>query len=180
MKKHEFTIIASGLDPSSEDFENSFFEAGCDDATIAFVKGAIRLDFEREARTFAHALLTAIQDVKKTGAMIERIEPDYLVSNSEIAKRSGLSRAAVSLFTSGQRAKGQDFPRPIARVTTDSPLWDWFYVARWMFHRHSLDRYSVVQAKLLREANRAITQTDFEQSSFVRKVLTTRELMDAR
>ena len=42
MKKHGFTIIASGLDPSSEDFENSFFDAGCDDATIAFVKGAIR------------------------------------------------------------------------------------------------------------------------------------------
>ena len=80
MKTHEFTIIASGLDHSAEDFENRLFEAGCGDATIAFVKGAIRLDFEREATTFAKALLTAIQDVlsalKQKSNALSR---DYLV-----------------------------------------------------------------------------------------------------
>jgi hypothetical protein len=171
MKTHEFTIIASGLDPNAEDFENRLFEAGCSDATVAFVKGAIRLDFEREATTFAKALLTAIQDVKRAGARVERIEPDYLVSTSEIAKRSGLSRAAVSLFTSGQRAKEKEFPKPVARVTTDSPLWDWFYVARWMYHRHQLNLDAVVQAKLVREANRAVAAEDFEHTSFVRRAV---------
>ena len=28
-------VIASGIDPNIEDFENAFLEAGCDDATIA-------------------------------------------------------------------------------------------------------------------------------------------------
>ena len=39
MKKYEFSIIASGLDPEAEDFEKRFYDAGCDDATISFQKG---------------------------------------------------------------------------------------------------------------------------------------------
>ena len=54
-------------------------------------------EFGREARNFVHAVVSAVFDVMRTGAKIERIEPDYLVSLSEIAKRSGLSRSAVSL-----------------------------------------------------------------------------------
>jgi hypothetical protein len=38
MKMHEFSIIASGLDPRAEDFELRFYGAGCDDAAIAFQK----------------------------------------------------------------------------------------------------------------------------------------------
>ena len=34
MKKFEFSIIASGLDPAAEDFEQRFYDAGCDDAPI--------------------------------------------------------------------------------------------------------------------------------------------------
>ena len=40
MKTHEFTIVASGLDPEMEGYEDRFFEAGCDDATLSFQKGA--------------------------------------------------------------------------------------------------------------------------------------------
>ena len=39
MKMHEFSIIASGLNPEAEDFETRFFDAGCDDATISFRRG---------------------------------------------------------------------------------------------------------------------------------------------
>ena len=31
MKTHEFTIVASGLDPEMDGYEDRFFEAGCDD-----------------------------------------------------------------------------------------------------------------------------------------------------
>jgi len=98
MNRYEFTIIASGLDPDSDDFEDRFFEAGCDDTTIAFVKGRIVIEFAREARNFSHALFTAIQSVQRAGATVEHIEPDYLVSLSDIAERCDLSRAAISLF----------------------------------------------------------------------------------
>ena len=114
MQTYEFTIVASGLDPTAPDFEDRFFEANCDDATLAFVKGRIVLEFQREARNFSHALASAIQDVMRAGATIEHIEPDYLVSLSDIADRCSLSRSAVSLYTKGERGEG--FPSPIARI----------------------------------------------------------------
>ena len=58
MKSHEFSIIASGLDPEAPDFETRFFEAGCDDATIAFQKGHIIVDFTREAESSRQSVFT--------------------------------------------------------------------------------------------------------------------------
>jgi hypothetical protein len=52
MKNHEFTIIASGLNPNAEDFENRFFEAGCGDATISFQKGISFWNFLAKRRHF--------------------------------------------------------------------------------------------------------------------------------
>jgi hypothetical protein len=154
MKTHEFTIVASGLDPEAEDFEDRFYEAGCDDATISFQKGVILLEFAREAPSFAKALISAIADVQRAGAKIERIEPDYLVSLSDIAVRSGLSRAAISLYGKGERGEG--FPAPVARVTSESPLWDWVEVAQWMLRQGRLSVSDVVQARLVKEANLAV------------------------
>jgi hypothetical protein len=171
MKTFEFTIIASGLDPDADDFEDRLFEAGCGDATVAFVKGRIVIEFAREARNFSHALLSAIRDVQSAGATVEHVEPDYLVSLSEIAERSKLSRAAVSLYAKGER--GENFPPPVARVTSESPLWDWVHVARWMFSRGSISLEDLVRAKIVRDANRAVIQSNghIEHSGFARRVL---------
>lgn len=155
MRKHNFTLIASGIDPAlDESAMDRLYEAGCDDATVSTQKGLIVLEFDRDARNFVSALFSAIADVQRAGGVIERIEPDHLVSASEIAKRCGLGRAAVSLYASGARREG--FPRPIARVTTESPLWDWVEVASWLYHRNQLDRVTVVQARLVRFVNQAI------------------------
>jgi predicted DNA-binding transcriptional regulator AlpA len=151
MKTHEFTIVASGLDPEAEGFEDRFYEAGCDDATISFQKGVILLEFAREAPSFAKALISGIADVQRAGAEVERIEPDYLVSLSDIASRAGLSRAAISLYGKGER--GEDFPTPVARVTSESPLWDWVDVAQWMLRHGRLSASDVLQARLVKEAN---------------------------
>jgi hypothetical protein len=123
MKTHEFTIVASGLSPEAPDFEDRFFEAGCDDAIISLQKGIIVLEFAREAPNFIKALTSALSDVQRAGAKAERIEPDHLVSMADIARRAGLTRAAISLYAKGMRA--QEFPAPVARVTPESPLWDW-------------------------------------------------------
>ena len=53
MATFEFTVIASGLDPQSDDFEARFYEGKCDDATVSFQNGHTILDFEREARSIA-------------------------------------------------------------------------------------------------------------------------------
>lgn len=133
MKTYEFSIIASGLDPHAEDFETRFYDAGCDDALVAFQKSHIILDFAREAASIEVALSTAMDAVERAGARVDRVEPDPLVTLSEIASRSGLSRAAVTHYAKGERGSG--FPAPIACITTKSPLWEWSQVAEWLVAR---------------------------------------------
>ena len=91
MKKFQFSVIASGLDPEAEDFADRFFDAGCDDATISFQKGRIILDFARESNSVDAAICSAIDSVEKAGARVNRIEPDPLVNLSDIAARTGLN-----------------------------------------------------------------------------------------
>lgn len=169
MKKFNFTIIASGLNPRDDNFEDRFFESGCDDATISFQKGVIILEFTREAKGLAHAILSAIENVQSAGAKVQHIEPDYYVSLADIAKRTGFTRAALSQFANGQR--GLDFPLPVLRVTSDNPLWDWVTVARWMYKKRKVPRRVVVEAQLVKEANLAINDsTGFERRPFTRQV----------
>jgi hypothetical protein len=154
MKMYEFSIIASGLDHTADDFETRFYDAGCDDATIAFQKGHIIVDFAREATSLAVAIASAVENVRKAGATVDRIEPDPLVSLSEIAGRTGMTRAAMTQYSKGQRSSG--FPAPVAKVTSDSPLWDWATVARWLFEHDKLTKEAVVEAALVKAANEAI------------------------
>jgi hypothetical protein len=157
MKNYQFTIIASGLDAEADDFEDRFIDAGCDDATIAFQKGVIIVEFDREAKNFLHAITSAFDNVQKAGAKVVRFEPDHLVSLSDIAERSGLTKAAISLYSKG--ARGTDFPSPVARFTSSTPLWDWVSVSNWMHKHDQLSAEVVLEARMMREANRlAMTQ----------------------
>lgn len=151
MPVHEFSIIASGLTPDADDFEDRLYEAGCDDATPTFSRGVIVLDFAREANTLEEAITSAMQDVERAGAKVEHLEPDNLVSLAEIAERAGISRAAVTLYASGKRGKG--FPRPVARITTDSPIWDWVDVADWLRERRQLSDEKLEEARILKRFN---------------------------
>jgi hypothetical protein len=49
MRVYEFSIVASGLNPQTDDFEARFYNAGCGDATVSFQKGHIIVDFARQA-----------------------------------------------------------------------------------------------------------------------------------
>ncbi|BBB14017.1 helix-turn-helix transcriptional regulator [Sphingopyxis sp. FD7] len=168
MKTHEFTIVASGLDPEMEGYEDRFFEAGCDDATLSFQKGVIIAEFAREAVSFSKAVASAYEDILKTGAKVERVEPDYLVSLSDIAERSGLTRQAISLYTKAERGSG--FPNPVARVTSNSPLWDWLEVTEWLHAQSRIDREAVVEARIVKEANRFLELHDGQPDNFMRRL----------
>ena len=112
MKNFEFTIVASCPDGIKE-LSEKLFEAGCDDATIALQKGGAILDFDREAKNFSHALLSALDNVTAAGAGVLHVEPDDLVSLSDIASRAGITRAAVSNYANGTRGKASRlFLRP--------------------------------------------------------------------
>lgn len=151
MKSYEFTVIATGLDPAADDFEDRLYEAGCSDATVSFQRGVILIEFARQAQSFKEAVVSAFENVQSAGATIERFEPDYLVTLTDIAQRTGLSKAVISLYSKGER--GRDFPGPIARVTTESPLWDWVDVARWMYAQGKLSKDAVLEARMVRAAN---------------------------
>lgn len=154
MKVFEFSIVASGLDPTADDFESRLYEAGCDDATVSFQRGHIILDFARAAESADEAISSAIENVRSAGATVDRVEPDPLVSLSEIAVRAGLTSAAVSLYASGQRSA--DFPAPVAKVTSRNPLWVWSSVAAWLFARDKLSSQAVSEANAVARANRQI------------------------
>lgn len=152
MSVHRFTLIAeSDGELDVETLAERLFEVGGDDATVSVRRGLYRIDFDREAKTFLRALVSAAQDVQRAGATPIHVEPHHLVNLAEIAERTGITRAAVWHYASGVR--GDRFPPPVARVTTDSPLWDWVDVSRWLWQRGQLPRDAVTQARIVRLAN---------------------------
>lgn len=168
MKKFEFAVIASGLDPEDEDFEDIFYEAGCADATLSFQKGVIIAEFNRKADSFARAVISACENVASTGATIERIEPDHLVSLSDMADRCPVTKQAISLYSDGKRGEG--FPNPAACVTSKHPLWDWSEVAEWLYEHHKLSLEDVVQARIVKEANVHFETNDALDDTLARKL----------
>ena len=168
MKKFEFAIIASGLDPEAEEFEDLFYEAGCADATLAYQKGMIIVEFNRKAVSFSQAVISACENVLATGSKIERIEPDHLVSVSEIAERCSLTKQAISLYAEAKRGTG--FPHPAARVTSRYPLYDWSEVAEWLHANQKLGLEEVVQARIVKEANVHFESHQLPDDNFTRKL----------
>jgi hypothetical protein len=143
----EFVLVATGLDPNDDAFEDRLVNAGCDDATISFQRGLILLDFARHVDDMELALVSALANVRDAGAYVRGIEPSDLVSLAEIARRANMTRAAISNYFAGLRSA--DFPLPRARVTTDSPLWSWAEVAEWLYERERVDLATVEAAKLI-------------------------------
>lgn len=98
MKTFEFSIIASGLNPEADDFESSFYDNGCDDALVSFQKGHIIVDFARDAECIDDAISSAVANVMATGATIERIEPDPLVSlSAQVCDRASKHTTTTNL-----------------------------------------------------------------------------------
>ena len=163
-KTFEFSFIVSGVDPHSDDFENRFFEAGCDDATLMLLKGSVVATFSRESDRYSNAVVSAYANLLLAGATIERFDPDFLVTASDIAERSGLSRSAIANYAKGER--GTNFPAPTFRLMTTSPLWDWVDVSEWLFKNNYISRSIFHDALISRGVNmfieRAAPMTSME------------------
>jgi hypothetical protein len=90
MKTFEFSIIASGIDPSADDFGDRFYDAGCADALVVFQKNHTIIDFAREASSIDEAIASAVENICAAGAKIDRVDSYPLVNVSEIASRADL------------------------------------------------------------------------------------------
>lgn len=163
MEQWSFTLIVSGFDHAADGFEDALFEAGCDDATVSVQRGLLVLDFQREAAGLAGAIKSAIADVRRAGGDVIHVEPDNLVSTSDIAARTAMTRQAVHNWVTGKRGDG--FPLPVARVISDHPLWDWASVADWLSRRQMLPRRERHAAKIVRAINRRLRRGAGEERS---------------
>ena len=130
MDDFEFTLaIAGPID--EESILDRLFEAGCSDATFGSVDGAGFAEFTREATSFEEAVMLGIQQVESVpGLRVLRVEPDDLVTMSEIAGRLGRTRESIRLLVSGDRGHG-GFPPPVSHVRDRFRLWRWSDVAEW-------------------------------------------------
>lgn len=76
---HSFTLVFSGeFEELSRELLDALFEAGCDDSHVSLREGVLRIAFDREAPSFRVALLSAINDVERSGFGLElrRVEPE--------------------------------------------------------------------------------------------------------
>lgn len=150
MTHYDFTFVVDA-DPHAEDFEDRFIDVGCDDATFILLRGAAAISFDREAASYKEAVFSAFQQIKAAGATVLRFEPDFLVSASDIASRSGLSRAAIGLFCKGERRQG--FPAPHLRLNSNNPLWDWVAVSAWLVEQGKVAAEVHEEARISRIIN---------------------------
>ncbi|NOY26670.1 MAG: hypothetical protein GXP62_12420 [Oligoflexia bacterium] len=133
MREYDFTLILDGPRSLTTELENALFRAGCDDALLGFRDGIAFLDFTRRATSLEDALVAAVRQVRKAAPdlAVLRVEPDELVTASDIASRTGRTRESVRLLVSGQRGPG-GFPAPVRGTRSRARLWRWSEVVTWL------------------------------------------------
>ena len=126
----EFSLVIDGP-VDDQAVLDRLFEAGCADGTFGSVDGVGFAEFTRTAALFADAVSSAIRQVESVpGLVVRRVEPDDLVSLSEIAERLGRTRESVRLLSAGLRGPG-GFPAPVSHLRDRFRLWRWSDVAAW-------------------------------------------------
>ncbi len=137
MPSFNFTLIVEGADLQTDAAQGALYGARCDDATFGVIDGVQFAEFHREAGSYAQALTSAIAAIQRVvkGARVVHVEPDELVTISEIAERLNRSREGIRLLVTGDRGPG-DFPAPVSHVRTRNRLWRWPDVLRWFATRY--------------------------------------------
>jgi len=130
MNTHNFMLILNR--PIDEATSDLLFEAGLDDAAVTAFDGHPALDVDREASTLLDAIASAITQAESVqGIQVMRVEGEELVSQADIAVRTGRSRQAVNHWIK-RDADSSGFPVPAYGISTRSPLWRWVDVQSWL------------------------------------------------
>ena len=61
----DFEIVLDGIDDLENPAADAFYDAGCDDATLAIIGGVPRLLFTRESESLQQAVSSAVLDICK-------------------------------------------------------------------------------------------------------------------
>lgn len=78
MKSYQFSVTATGIDPSSLEFER-VCELG--DTRIALANGQIIVDFTRSGYSLATAIESAVAEMRATGLTIVGIKQSHCRDN---------------------------------------------------------------------------------------------------
>ncbi len=129
---YTFTLLLHGADPMTKDNMRALERAGCNDALFGRRGPLSYADFDREAASFGEAVLSAIHDIESAvpGLKVTRVEPEELVSASQIAVRTKRTRESIRLLIEGKRGPG-NFPAPAVWLSSSRKLWRWTDVADW-------------------------------------------------
>jgi hypothetical protein len=137
-KEYEFTLVVDSIQDMTPEMAEALFEAGCDDATVGISGGVFEAIFHRESSSFEAAVLSAMSDIRKAvpEAAGFRLDHRDLVSQADIARRTGISRQTVNLYTMGKRtASGKrdlgDFASPVSECD-EGALYSWSDVTEWL------------------------------------------------
>ena len=137
MTTYTFTLVLHKSPEFTEETAAALYSSGCDDALASTQNGVPCLDFDREAKSFSAALLSAISHVescklnrKTAGLRVRRVELYDLVNAAEIARRADITREYVRLLASGKRGPG-DFPSQVCSCAGKA-LWSWTAVSAWL------------------------------------------------
>lgn len=144
MNVYHFTILMRDA-VYQDDLEDKLFAAGLDDALLYSKNNAVCLIFDREAENAKQAVETAMAQIRQAGFTDLILQETGFVSLSEIAKRSGLTRSAITQYASGKREG--NFPRPMF-ITGDSALYSWRETAQWLYQHGKISQSKVEIATL--------------------------------
>lgn len=135
MSTYEFTLVVDGLDVDDSEQMDRLFEAGFDDTTFSTVDGVGYAEFTREADSVVQAIDHAIEQIRMyTGLEVLRVEPDDLVTATDIAEAAGVSRQYIDQLIKGERQDGT-FPPPVTQFKSRSRLWRRSDVLPWLAER---------------------------------------------
>ncbi len=131
----EFTLILTGSEKDLPEIASRLRAAGHRDRLQASKRsGVVYIACEQGGESLVDVMLQTIAEVERalesTEHKVVRIEPDDLVTTSEIARRTGRSRESIRLYALGERGPGE-FPPPISNLRSRSPLYRWSEVAEW-------------------------------------------------
>lgn len=130
MAVYAFELNFSG--PPGENVIDALYEAGWDDALVAFdpvTGGDGWATFHREAPSALQAVVSAIRQGRKAGVEPLGVTEDF-VTLSEIAERTGRTVGAVDHWVTGRRGPGE-FPEPRVPRPRVS-LYSWAEVSLWL------------------------------------------------
>ena len=144
--EYDFTLVLTGIAELTPDVGEAFFEAGCDDGTLAMRSGRPFITFSRRAASIKDAILMPLKMFgRPTSADVLRVDYCNLVTQSDIARKIGRSRQLVHQYMTGVRGPG-GFPPPVCGIAGDVPLWHWCEVAGWLWQNN------MVKEDVLRDA----------------------------